>query len=68
MSARRYIFIEKSIKIVTTSARDTFIGAFVVESSLSHSIQDGLRYAATAAALSVIVKGAQSSSPTRKRF
>ncbi|PLS09627.1 ribokinase [Neobacillus cucumis] len=52
----------------TTSAGDTFIGAFAVESGLGHPIQECLQYATAAAALAVTLKGAQSSIPTREKI
>ncbi|WP_160723680.1 ribokinase [Bacillus sp. USDA818B3_A] len=52
----------------TTSAGDTFIGAYVVERSLETPIQSCLKYATAAAALSVTVQGAQTSIPRRERI
>ncbi|MEH7419034.1 ribokinase [Neobacillus drentensis] len=52
----------------TTAAGDTFIGALAAERVLGHPIQDCLRYATAAAALSVTVQGAQNSIPTREKI
>lgn len=54
--------------IDTTSAGDTFIGAFIVKRGEGASIMESLRFAAAASALTVTRAGAQSSIPTREEI
>jgi ribokinase len=49
----------------TTAAGDTFIGAYAVAQSDGIDIENSLRFASAAAALSVSRKGAQDSIPTK---
>ncbi len=52
----------------TTAAGDTFLGALVVARAEGHRMPDALRFAATAAALSVTRPGASSSMPSRAQI
>jgi ribokinase len=50
----------------TTAAGDTFIGAFAASRALGESVQDSLKFAAAAAAISATKQGAQASIPDRE--
>jgi len=54
--------------IDTTAAGDVFNGAFSVAFSIGSSIREAMRFASTAAAISVTRAGAQSSIPTRSEI
>jgi ribokinase len=51
----------------TTAAGDTFIGAFAAKYLSDERIEDSLRYATAAAALTISSEGAQSSIPTENQ-
>jgi ribokinase len=52
----------------TTAAGDTFIGAFIAEMSTNKPIEDCLKFATAASAITVTKKGAQLSIPKRREI
>ena len=57
---------QKVTAVDTTAAGDTFNGALAVALSEEMPVDDAIRFANTAAAISVTRKGAQTSVPTRE--
>lgn len=52
----------------TTAAGDTFIGAFTAQIAANKTIEDALKFATAAAALTIMKKGAQLSIPSREEI
>ncbi|MFO7311976.1 MAG: ribokinase [Bacillota bacterium] len=66
MPAPLYIPARKVQAVDTTGAGDTFAGALVVQLCAGRSMAEALRFATTAAAITVTRPGAQSSFPRRE--